>query len=495
MITDQQYRRLMKFLETGDTLATAAAKAGMDQKTASKWRQSGQLPSEVKEPRDYRTRPDGFAEVWSEVEELLERDAAIEAKTIFDHLCKQHPGKFQEGQLRTMQRKVKVWRALRGQPREVFFPQAHLPGHQAQSDFTHMTKLGVTIGGQVFKHLVYHFTLTYSNWEWAMICASESWESLSEGLQKALWELGGTPSEHRTDSLTAAVKPAGGRQEFTERYQGLLRHYGMCASHTRGGRGNENGDVEQAHHRFKRGVEQELILRGSREFSSREEYDEFLRQLLVRRNEGRRERVAEDLKALRPLPDRRLDAFGKQLQRVSRNSTILIRHNHYSVPSQLIGERVDVRIHADHLEVWYAGQMIERMERLRGEGKAAINYRHIIHSLVKKPGAFARYRFQSSLYPRLIFRVAYDELKQRLDGKAEREYLQLLKLAAEESEELVAEILRGMVDRGEAVRPERVREIIVERRNERLPRLPKIEINMTPLASYDLLLSGQEVAA
>lgn len=485
----------MKFLETGDTLATAAAKGGMDQKTASKWRQSGQLPSEVKEPRDYRTRPDGFAEVWSEVEELLERDAAIEAKTIFDHLCKQHPGKFQEGQLRTMQRKVKVWRALRGQPREVFFPQVHLPGHQAQSDFTHMTKLGVRIGGQAFKHLVYHFTLTYSNWEWAMICASESWESLSEGLQKALWELGGTPSEHRTDSLTAAVKPAGGRQEFTERYQGLLRHYGMCASHTSPGRGNENGDVEQAHHRFKRGVEQELILRGSREFSSREEYDEFLRQLLVRRNEGRRERVAEDQKALGPLPNRRLDAFGKQSQRVSRNSTILIRHNHYSVPSQLIGERVDVRIHADHLEVWYAGQMIERMERLRGEGKAAINYRHIIHSLVKKPGAFARYRFQSSLYPRLIFRVAYDELKQRLDGKAEREYLQLLKLAAEESEELVAEILRGMVDRGEAVRPERVREMIVERRNEGLPRLPKIEINMTPLASYDMLLSGQEVAA
>lgn len=485
----------MKFLDTGETPATAAAKAGMDQKTARKWRQSGQLPSEAKELRGYRTRLDAFAEVWSEVEELLERDAAIEAKTIFDHLCKQHPGKFQEGQLRTMQRKVKVWRALKGQPREVFFPQVHLPGHQAQSDFTHMTKLGVTIAGQVFKHIVYHFTLTYSNWEWVMICASESWESLSEGLQKALWELGGTPSEHRTDSLTAAVKPAGGRQEFTERYQGLLRHYGMCASHSSPGRGHENGDVEQSHHRFKRAVEQELILRGSREFSSREEYDEFLRQLLARRNEGRRERVAEDLKALRPLPERRLDAYGKQSQRVSRNSTILIRHNHYSVPSQLIGERVDVRIYADHLEVWYAGQMIERMERLRGEGKAAINYRHIIHSLVKKPGAFARYRFQSSLYPRVIFRVAYDELKQQLDGRAEREYLQLLKLAAEESEELVAETLRGMVERGEAIRSERVREMIAGRRHERLPRIPKIEINLAPLASYDQLLGGQEVAA
>jgi hypothetical protein len=269
----------------------------------------------------------------------------------------------------------------------------------------------------------------------------------------------------------------------------------MCASHSSPGRGHENGDVEQSHHRFKRAVEQELILRGSREFSSREEYDEFLRQLLARRNEGRGERVAEELKALRPLPERRLDAFGKQSQRVSRNSTIVVRHNYYSVPSQLIGERVDVRIYADHLEVWYAGQMIERMERLRGEGKAAINYRHIIHSLIRKPGAFARYRFQSSLYPRLIFRVAYDELKQRLDGRAEREYLQLLKLAAEESEELVAEILRGMVERGEAIRPERVREMIAGRRSERLPRIPKIEINLTPLASYDLLLGGEEVAA
>jgi hypothetical protein len=423
----------MKFLQSGETLAIASAKAGMDPKTARKWRQCEQPPSETKEPRSYRTRPDAFAEVWSEVEELLDRDAAIEAKTIFDHLRRQQPERFQEGQLRTFQRKVKVWRALKGSPQEVFFPQTHLPGHQAQSDFTHLTELGVTIAGQVFKHLFYHFTLTYSNWEWGMVCASESWESLAEGLQNALWELGGVPIEHRTDSLTAAVKPIGRRQEFTERYQGLLRYYGMCASHSSPGRGHENGDVEQAHHRFKRGVEQESILRGSREFSSREEYDQFLRDLLVRRNEGRRERAPEELKALRPLPERRLEAYSRQSQRVSRNSTIVVKHNYYSVPSQLIRERVDVRIYGGHLEVWHAGQLVERMERLRGEGKAAINYRRVIHSLVKKPGAFARYRFQSSLYPRSIFRVAYDEMKQRLDGRAEREYLQWLKLAAEES--------------------------------------------------------------
>jgi hypothetical protein len=484
----------MKFLQTGDTLATAAAKAGMDQKTARKWRRGGQPPSQTKEPRGYRTRTDAFAEVWSEIEQLLEGEAALEAKTIFDHLCRQHPEKFQQGQLRTLQRRVKVWRALNGQPREVFFPQVHVPGRQAQSDFTYLNELGVTIAGQAFKHLFYHFTLTYSNWEWGMVCASESWESLAEGMQDALWELGGVPEEHRTDSLTAAVKPVGGRPEFTERYQGLLRHYGMSASHTSPGRGHENGDVEQSHHRFKRAVAQELILRGSRDFSSRGEYEDFLRSLLKRRNQGRSERLAEELKALRPLPERRLEGYSKELQRVSRNSTILVRHNHYSVPSQLIGERVEVRIYGGHLEVWHAGRKVERMERLRGEGKAAINYRHLIHSLVKKPGAFAHYRFQASLYPRVIFRVAYDELKQRLDGRAEREYLQLLKLAAEESEERVAEALRELVGRGEQIGLERVREVVGERRNESLPRIPRIEINAMPLQRYDLLLGGEEAS-
>jgi len=287
--------------------------------------------------------------------------------------------KYQESQLRTLQRRVKVWRAQKGQPREVFFPQLHVPGRQAQSDFTHLSDLEVTIAGQPFKHLFYHFTLVYSNWEWGTVCASESWESLSEGLQQALWVLGGVPEEHRTDSLSAAVKPVGSLDEFTERYQGLLRHYGMKASHTTPGRGHENGDVEQSHYRFKRAVDQELLLRGSRDFDSRKSYDEFLRRMLVRRNGLRRERLAEDVRALRALPERRLEAFTRESLKVSRNSTINVRDNTYSVPSQLIGERVEVRIYGAHLEVSYAGEIDERMDRLRGECKASINYRHVIH--------------------------------------------------------------------------------------------------------------------
>ncbi|MGH9833024.1 MAG: IS21 family transposase [Blastocatellia bacterium] len=483
----------MKSLQTGESLEVAAAKAGMDEKTARKWRQVAQPPTQTREPRNYRTRPDAFSDLWAEIEQLLERDASLEARTIFDHLCRQYPERFQESQLRTLQRRVKVWRARKGSPREVFFPQVHLPGRQAQSDFTHLTELNVTICGQLFKHLFYHFTLTYSNWEWGMVCASESWEALCEGLQNALWELGGVPEEHRTDSLSAAVKPIGSRAEFTDRYQGLLRHYGLQASHSSPGRGHENGDVEQSHHRFKNAVGQELILRGSRDFDSRGQYEQFLRAMLERRNQGRRERLGEELKSLRGLPERRLEGFTKESQRVGRNSTISVRGNHYSVPSQLIGERVEVRVYGGHLEVWYAEAMIERMERLRGEGQAQINYRHIIHSLVRKPGAFAHYRFQSSLYPSVLFRVAYDELRERLTGNADREYLKLLKLAADEGEERVSGILREMIGRGEAIGIERVRELVGEQREQSLPSVPRIEINAASLASYDQLIGVKEV--
>lgn len=333
------------------SLGVAAAKAGMDEKTARKWRRMGQLPSETRLPRTYRTRPDPFAGFWSEIEPLLQLDPSLEAKTIFDHLRRQHPEQLQESQLRTLQRLVKRWRAQKGAPREVFFPQQHVPGRQAQSDFTHMKSVGVTIAGQPFEHLLYHLALTYSNWEWGTVCFSESFESLAEGVQDALWELGGVPEEHRTDSLSAAVRPPHSKEEFTEKYQGLLRHYGMKASHSSPGRGNENGDVEQSHYRFKRAVVQELILRGSSEFAGRAEYEEFLRSLFRRRNQLRRERLVAELPVLGRLPERRLDACTKEVQRVSRNATISIRHNYYSVPSQLIGERVEVRIYGGHLEV------------------------------------------------------------------------------------------------------------------------------------------------
>ena len=189
MVTDQQVRKLMSLIQMEKTLAIAAAKAGMDEKTARKYQRANRLPSQLKQPHDWPTRADPFQTVWAEIEQLLQRDPSLQATTIFEYLCQKYEGRFQEGQLRTLQRRVKLWRATCGPPREVFFPQQHRPGEQCQSDFTYMKELGITIGGLLFDHLFYHFTLTYSNWETGSICFAESFETLSAGLQDALWEL------------------------------------------------------------------------------------------------------------------------------------------------------------------------------------------------------------------------------------------------------------------------------------------------------------------
>jgi hypothetical protein len=483
----------MKLIQEEQTLATASAKAGMDEKTARKYRDIGKLPSQVKPERTWRTRKDAFEEVWPGVLEILERDAAIEAKTVFDFLCRQHPGRFQEGEVRSLQRRIKAWRARCGPSPEVMFVQHHRPGRQAQSDFTYMNSLGVMIAGQLFDHLVYHFTLTYSNWESVMVCFSESFESLSAGLQNALWEVGAVPEDHRSDSLSAAVKNMKNEDEFTERYQGLMRHYGMRPSHNTPGRGHENGDVEQSHHRFKKAVAQEMILRGSREFPSRVEYITFLGEILNRRNGRRQEKLRHELKVMHRLPEKRTEDWSRWSGKVTAFSTVNVKHNIYSVDSRLIGERIDVRAYAEELEVWYGGQMIERMPRLRGVGRHHIQYRHIIDSLVRKPGAFAHYRYQSDLFPSVLFRVAYDYLREHDPAGADRQYVRILHVAAQESEQRVDEALRYLIERGESITAERVGSWV---RSSIEFDCRQIEVEPLHLAVYDSLLeSAQEVCA
>ena len=295
MVTDQQVRRLWRLMASEKTMASAAAKAGMDEKTGRKYRDLGKLPSEVKAEHSWRTREDPFAEVWEELRAKLEINSGLEAKTLFEDLQRRNPGHFSDGQLRTLQRRVKTWRALEGPPKEVFFPQVYRPAELAQSDFTDMGELAVTIQGQLFAHLIYHFVLPYSNWETGTICFSESFESLSEGLQNALWELGGVPRQHRTDRLSTAVHKTGHPEEFTRRYAALLQHYGLEGRKIQRAEPNENGDVEQRHYRFKRALDQALMLRGSRDFERGDEYVAFLGKLFDQLNAGRGERLAEEL--------------------------------------------------------------------------------------------------------------------------------------------------------------------------------------------------------
>jgi hypothetical protein len=374
----------------------------------------------------------------------------------------------------------------------VFFAQEHTPGRLCQSDFTYMNKVAVTIGGQSYPHLLYHFVLTYSNWETATVCYSESFESLSEGFQNALWELGGVPVDHRIDRMSTAVNNMSEEQEFTTRYEALLRHYSVKGQKIQTGKANENGDIEQRHHRFKRALDQALLLRGSRDFASGEEYASFLRALLAQLNAGRRERLAEEMRVLRALPERRLDTAKRVRVRVDSGSLIYVDRNTYSVNSRLIGELVEARVQADRIEVWYAGRQVEEMPRLRGRGKHRVDYRHIIDWLVRKPGAFANYRYREDLFPTSRFRIAWDILQDVAPQRASRRYLEILHLAATEGEARVDEALRWLLEQGELgegkVSGEAVRALLSQ--NTALPSATQIAVTDVSLASFDELLGG-----
>lgn len=447
MVTDEQVRRLKRLSQTERDRETAASKAGMDAKTARKYLRANRIPSELKGEREWRTRTDPFAEVWPSIQRQVEESPGLEAKTLLEWLQREHPGRFSDGQIRTLQRRIKQWRATEGPAREVYFGQKHEPGKLCASDFTHMSELGVQLQGQTFEHLVYHFVLTYSNWEAVTICYSESLESLSEGWQNALWELGVVPAEHRTDSLSSAVNNMGKLEEFNRRYAALMQYYGVKPRHTNAASPHENGDCEQSHHRFKKAVEQAVLLRGSRDFVDLAEYGQFLKNLVAQRNAGRRQRLAEELEVMRELPARRMESAKRERVRVDTGSLIHVDRNAYSVNSRLIGEYVEARVYLDHVEVWYGQKKVEDLPRLRGRDKHRVDYRHIIEWLIRKPGAFESYRYKEDLYPTSRFRMAYDALEQTVPGQAVKEYLKILKLAAEEGETAVDEALRELLER------------------------------------------------
>jgi hypothetical protein len=380
---------------------------------------------------------------------MLQAAPGLEAKTLFELLLERPEANYTEGQLRTLQRKIRRWRAEHGPHKEVMFPQEHRPGEYAQSDYTSMNELKITIDGEPFDHLVYHFMLPYSGWETGMVCFSESFETLIAGFQRAVAELGRVPHKHRTDNLSAATHDLkDGRRAFNERYLGAMAHYGVEADRNTPGRAHENGSVEQAHHRFKRAVEQALLIRGTRDFADRASYEGFLREILAGRNK-RRMALGDDLRGMKELPPMRIEDFRRERVTVTRFSTVRAADNTYSVSARLIGQEVDLRLYAETIEVWHGGRQVATMERQRGRGNVAIDYRHVIWSLVRKPGAFARYRYREALFPTLTFRRAYDALGERLGGGADVEYVRILHLAASTSQTAVEAALEELLGRNE----------------------------------------------
>jgi transposase len=492
MVNDQQVKRLWR-LRQRLSIEAAAAKSGMDSKTARKYLQDRRLPSEMQEKHTWRTRPDPFAATWEEIRELLIGAPDLQAKTLFEHLQRTYPGCFRDGQVRTLRRRIKYWRATEGPAREVFFAQEHRPGELCQSDFTHCRELGVTINGQAFPHLIYHFVLTYSNWETGTICYSETFESLSEGLQNAFWEMGGVPREHRTDRLSAAVNNLGDTREFTRAYEALLRHYRITGQKTQAGQANENGDVEQRHYRFKQAVDQALMLRGSRDFTNVAAYRLFLQKLFQRLNAGRQDRYLEERGKLQPVPESRLDTMRRERVRVSPGSLVTVHRNTYSVHSRLVGEMVEARVLPDTVEIWYGDRKVEELPRLRGRSKHRIDYRHIIDWLVRKPGAFEHYRYREDLFPTSCFRLAYDALREEHGPKrGAKEYLHILELAAKRGESLVEDVLRVLLGRCAPLNAEAVGHLTEQGAPSPLT---TVEVAPVSLAVFDELLCGEGAAA
>lgn len=489
MKTDAEVRRMVKARTTGKTQEQAAARTGMSVRTLRKYEQASALPSELRQSRHYQTRPNPFAEVWPWVQAQLERDAALQAKTLFAELCSRHPGRYQAMQLRTLQRHMATWRAEHGPEQEVMFPQVHRPGVAAQSDFTHMSALAVTLGGVPFPHLVFHLVLTYSNVEAVHVCPSESFEALAEGIEACLWQLGGVPQQHRTDHLSAALKPldASGQAQATARYAALMAHYGLEPTTNTVGVAHENGDVEQSHHRFKDAVDQALRLRGSRDFLTRTAYVRFLQDLVRQRNLTRQRRFAEEQQVLRPLPATVLAPCRELRVPVGRFSTIQVLGNAYSLPSRLIGTTVLVRVHAETLTVYRGTTALLTLPRLLGRKQHRIDYHHVIWSLVRKPGAFAQYRYREELFPTLVFRQAYDVLQQATSQRADREYVRVLHLAASRSESEVETALVLLAEQQSTPTFEAVRSLLAPAGTVIVPTLTTPVLDF---AVYDRLLAA-----
>ena len=475
----------------GKTLAAAAAAAGMSERAARTW-QSGPLPSASKAPRTWRTREDPFADVWqSEVVPQLvaDTDGRLQVLTLFRELCRRYPGRFEPGQLRTLQRRVREWRAQDGPDREVYFEQVAVPGREAAFDFTDASDLGVTIRGVAFRHLLFEWVLSYSRWTYVGLARSETFEALVAGLQGALWTLGAVPAVLRHDNLSAAtheLKRSGGRQ-LTVRFGQVLDHYGLRSSRIQPGKPHENGVAEQAHFRTKTAVEQALLLRGERDFVDEAAYLGFVRGVVDEaRNTPAAARLAEERPYLRPLPSARIPEYTTFRCVVRKWSTIRVGGRVYSVPSRLIGHTVEARQHPSTVEVLYGGRVLCTMPRLRGSAEHRIDYRHIIGSLVRKPGAFARYRFREELFPSLVFRSAYDALGRTHGERADVEYVRLLHLAATTSERRVEATLRARLDAGAPCDYAAVQAEV----RPPVPTLPVVHVPRPDLTQYDALLTG-----
>jgi len=395
----------------------AAARAGFSTSTGARLDAALRMPSQIQPPRS-RRRPDPLAAFWEgEILPMLRVTPGLRPITVLREMQRRHAG-FSDDLRRTLERRIRLWQALHGPERDVIFRQEHPPGQQGLSDFTDAAELGVTIAGVRLEHRLYHFRLAFSGWEHArVVLGGESFVALAEGLQNALWALGGAPAEHRSDSLSAAFRnlERDAAEDLTRRYEALCAHYGMTPTRNNPGVAHENGAIEGPHAHLKMALQQALLLRGSGEFADLDAYRRFVDEVVGRANAGRRKALEIERSRLNVLPVRRTDDFEEELVTVTRSGGFFLRRIFYTVPSRLIGHRLRVRLYDDRLECFLGGTRVLILRRGRagkdsGRRGHVVDYHHVIHALRRKPMALLNLVYRDQLFPREAYRHSWEAL-------------------------------------------------------------------------------------
>ncbi len=498
-ITNQQVEIYMTSRQQEHTQATSAAKAGISERSG-RIIDAGKRINHHKAPRHWRTRHDPLKDVWeAELIPLLEQSPDLQPITLLEYLQSRYPDEYPDKVLRTLQRRTKQWQALLGPEKEVMFRQTHMAGQQGLSDFTQLKKVLITIGGVPFKHLLYHFRLAFSHWSYMKVIeGGESFTALAEGLQDALKRLGGAPHQHRTDSLSAAFKNLNkeAREDITSRYEALCTQYAMVPTRNNRGAGHENGSVESSHGHLKTRIRQALLMRGSNDFTHAGAYQDFISDVVIQHNRRNAKAVIEERSALQALPLHRAPDYTELSVVVSSSSTIDVRRVTYSVPSRLQGESLHIHLYDNRLACYLGHIPVIELKRLYPTGSTRarlIDYRHVIHSLAKKPQAFRHSMLRSELLPSVEFHAIWHTLDNTLSPKeACKVMVGLLHLAAKEDcEQVLAQWVLSALSEGKSISLSQLQ----RRFTRSTVTIPDVVITQHALAYYDQYIPNQREIA
>jgi transposase InsO family protein len=489
-INDHQMRLYMKSRLT-ESMPVAAAQAGISLASAYRIESDTRLPSQKALPRG-RRRPDPLVSIFDpEVIPMLQAAPGLRPIAIFEEMQRRHP-ELPDRVRRTLERRIRQWRALNGQDQEVIFRQVQEPGRMGLSDFTEMGDLAVRVSGVELDHRLYHFRLACSGFEHVhVILGGESYVALAEGLQNALWALGGAPREHRSDSLSAAFRNLDNdaREDLTSRYDALCAHYRMEPTRNNRGVAHENGGIESPHGHLKHSIRDALLMRGTMDFEDLGAYRSFLDEIIGRKNARNSKRIDAERPLLQPLPDTRTADYEEELVYVTSSCGFVLRKVFYTVPSRLIRHRLRARLYDDRVELFVGGTRVLSLVRGRpgrdGKHGHVVDYHHVIHALRRKPMALLNLVYRDQLWPREAYRHMFDYLCDRLSERnACKLMVELLSLAHDRAceaqlaviltEDLAARRLPDLKELRTSFAPD-------------LACLPQVCVQLTPLSLYEAL--------